>query len=527
MPVSTKSGADSFKSLYADWSLGSGTNWDQGLYAVAKAEPHYDAVVVLTDGNPTYWNNPRQGDGSHTHFADVEGGIFAANAVKTKGSRVVALGVGRGVEGVSGLNLRAISGPEAFNGNNPLTADYYQTADFAGASQALTELALSNCAGTLSVVKQIVPEDNTGEDITGSTPAGQGWKFTATTTTPGIGGLPDTQGTTADGTGAVSFQPTYPAGTNAADIAVAEEQRPGYDLVTQGGQNAVCTNLDTGAPVQVTNTGTDGIPGFSVDVPQLSAISCVMYNRPQRDEEAEIRVEKQWLIDGKTYTHDNRPDGYDADLTLTGPDNTTPTLQEWGEDRDGYTLGDATTIAETVTVPTDCTVDSSRIVSANGNTANEPLPYPAQLTQTENSFTVRNTVSCKDADMSRLTLVKRVVNQHGGSAEPGDWTLSADGPQNLSGSSGSDAVTDVSVPPGTYTLGESNGPEGYRPTGWDCVNSQDDDLTVTDDHVRLAPGEKVTCTLTNKERDTSPSPSPHPTGGYGYGSDDGYGNSGR
>lgn len=175
MPVSTQSGADAFKNLYADWTLGSGTNWDQGLYAVAKAEPRYDAVVVLTDGNPTYWNNPRQGDGSHTHFADAEGGIFSANAVKAKGSRVVAVGVGRGVEGVSGLNLRALSGPEAFDGTNPLTADYYQTADLAGAGAALTELALSNCAGTLSVVKQIVPEDTTGEDITGATPAGEGW----------------------------------------------------------------------------------------------------------------------------------------------------------------------------------------------------------------------------------------------------------------------------------------------------------------------------------------------------------------
>ncbi|MGW6486245.1 hypothetical protein [Streptomyces sp. NPDC055056] len=530
MPVSTKSGADAFKSLYADWSLGSGTNWDQGLYAVAKAEPHYDAVVVLTDGNPTYWNNPRRGDGSNTHFADVEGGIFAANAVKAKDSRVVAVGVGRGVEGVSGLNLRAISGPEVFDGTNPLTADYYQTADFAGAAQALNQLALSNCAGTLSVVKQIVPEDNTGEDITGSTPAGQGWKFTATTATPGIGGLPDTQGTTADGTGAVSFQPIYPAGTNSADIAVTEEQRPGYDLVTQGGQNAVCTNLDTGAPVQVTNTGTDGTPGFGVDVPQLSAISCIMYNRPQQAEEAGIRVEKQWLIDGKTYTHDSRPAGYDADLTLTGPDNTAPTAQEWGEDRDGYTLGDTATIAETVTIPADCTVDSSRVVSANGSTADEPLPYLAQLTQTENSFTVRNTVSCKDGDTSRLTLVKRVINEHGGSAEPGDWTLSADGPQDLSGTSGSEAVTDVAVLPGTYTLAESDGPDGYRPLGWDCMDSQGDDLPVTDDRVTITPGEKVTCTVTNKERDTSPSPSPspHPSGGYGYGrDDDGYGNSGR
>ncbi|QWQ44751.1 VWA domain-containing protein [Streptomyces sp. YPW6] len=530
MPVSTQSGADAFKDLYADWALGSGTNWDQGLYAVANADPRYDAVVVLTDGNPTYWNNPRQGDGSHTHFADVEGGIFAANAVKAKGSRVVAVGVGRGVEGVSGLNLRAISGPEAFDGSNPLTADHYQTADFAGAGQALTELALSNCAGTLSVVKQIVPEDNTGEDVTGSTPAGEGWEFTATTTTPGIGGLPDTQETTADRTGAVSFNPTYPAGTDSADIAVTEDQRPGYDLITQGGLNAVCTDLDTGEPVQVTNTGTTGNPGFGVDVPRLSAVSCTMYNRPQQDEEAEITVEKEWLIDGVPYEHDDRPDGYEANLTLTGPGADGPTSQEWGADRDGYTLGDTTTIAETVTVPNACTLDSSRIVSANGSPADEPLPYEAQLTETENTFTVRNTVSCLDEDESRLTLVKRVINQHGGTAQPGDWTLSADGPENLSGTSGSAAVTDVTVPSGTYTLGETGGPEGYRPTGWECEDSEGDDVPVTNDQVTLEAGDAVTCTLTNKEHSTppSPTPTPHPTDDYGYGhGDDGYGNRGH
>ncbi|MFI9018679.1 hypothetical protein ACIGZI_32055 [Streptomyces griseus] len=517
MPVSTQSGADAFKDQYADWALGSGTNWDQGLYAVAKAAPRYDAVVVLTDGNPTYWNNPRRGDGSHTHFADVEGGIFAANAVKAEGSRVVAVGVGRGVEGVSGLNLRAISGPEAFDGTNPLTADYYQTADFAGAGQALTDLALSNCAGTLSVVKQIVPEGNTGEDVTGAVPAGEGWEFTATTTTPGIGGLPDTRETPADGTGAVSFEPVYPAGTESAVIDVAENQRPGYDLVTQGGLNAVCTDLDTGAPVQVTNAGTAANPAFDVDVPRLSAISCTMYNRPQEDEEAEITVEKEWRIDGERYFHDDRPDGFEADLTLTGPGTGAATPQEWGEERDGYALGDTATIDETTTVPGTCTLESSRIVSANGTAADETLPYEAQLTEDENTFTVRNTVTCQDEEESRLTLVKRVVNQHGGTAEPGDWTLTADGPEDLSGTSGSEDVTDVTVPSGTYTLGESDGPDGYRAEGWSCTGSGGENVPVIDDRVTLAAGDDITCTLTNKERGGAPSPSPHPTGDYGYG----------
>ncbi|MFF2329906.1 MULTISPECIES: hypothetical protein [unclassified Streptomyces] len=504
MPVSTQAGADAFKNLYADWTLGSGTNWDQGLYAVAKAEPHYDAVVVLTDGNPTYWNNPRSGDGSHTHFADVEGGIFAANAVKAKGSRVIAVGVGRGVEGVSGLNLRAISGTEAFDGTNPTTADYYQTEDFEGAGEALTNIALDHCAGTLSVVKQIVPAGNTGEDVTGSTPADAGWEFTATTTTPGVGGLPDTQETTSDGTGAVVFEPTYPSGTESADVDVAETQQTGYSVVTQEGQNAVCTNLDDDTPVTVTNTGTAEAPGFTVDVPQLSAISCTIYNRPRQT--AEVTVDKEWSIDGKTYTHADRPAGFDAALTLTGPGAGEATTQEWGVAREGYTVGDTTTIAETTDIPDTCTLRSSRVTAANGVSVDAALPYPAELDRPANVFTVRNTVTCE----AQLTLVKHVVNEHGGTAEPQDWTLTATGPADLSGTSGAAEVTNVKVPSGTYTLGESGGPENYEALGWACTGSGGS-VPVDDDRVTLAAGAAVTCTLTNKDRGASPSPHPSHT----------------
>ncbi|MET8717483.1 hypothetical protein ABZV52_30420 [Streptomyces sp. NPDC004735] len=79
------------------------------------------------------------------------------------------------------------------------------------------------------------------------------------------------------------------------------------------------------------------------------------------------------------------------------------------------------------------------------------------------------------------------------------------------------------APPGAYTLGETGGPEGYRPTGWEC-----EDAPVTNDQVTLAAGDAITCTLTNKERSTPPPPTPTPTDDYGYGhGDDGYGNSGH
>ncbi|MGF3217843.1 hypothetical protein [Streptomyces albidoflavus] len=507
--VSTQAGADAFKSLYADWDLGSGTNWDQGLYAVAKAPTRYDLTVVLTDGNPTRFSKPIEGDGSRTHFADTEGGIFAANAVKAEGTRVVAVGVGRGVEGVSGLNLRAISGPEAFTGDNPETADYYQTTDFTAAGAALNQLALSNCAGTVSVIKQIVPESNAGEDVSGSRNAGPGWEFTASSTEP-LGGLPDTRATDDDGTGGVTFEPEFPPTTGEAPVTVEETQQPNHTLVTQGGANAVCVNLDDGASVPVTNSGPTG---FTVDLARQGGVSCTVYNRPDpsQDELADLTVDKRWTIDGTTYDEGDQPDGYEATLTLTGPDGAAATPQPWGTPRTGYAPGDTATVDEETTVPDRCELTDSQVTEANGDPATGDLPFRATLDREHTRLTVTNTVTCdEEEDSARLRLVKKVVNRHGGTATPSDWQLTATGPDQLGGPGG--AVGEVA--PGTYQLAESDGPEGYDASGWSCVG-ENGPIPVTDeDEVTLAAGQRATCTVTNTDREgpgPSPSPTPNPT----------------
>ena len=91
-----------------------------------------------------------------------------------------------------------------------------------------------------------------------------------------------------------------------------------------------------------------------------------------------------------------------------------------------------------------------------------------------------------------LTLVKVVDNGTGaGSALPGDWTLSADGPTPITGETGTAPVTSAGVDAGTYTLSEE-GPDGYTASSWICVGA---DSTATS--VELAPGESATCTITN------------------------------
>ena len=96
---------------------------------------------------------------------------------------------------------------------------------------------------------------------------------------------------------------------------------------------------------------------------------------------------------------------------------------------------------------------------------------------------------------AHLTLVKRVINNDGGSAIARDWVLQAAGPTPLDGRSGSDAVTSVSVRHGVYTLQESNGPGRYRSRGWQCSGG-----TMTGPHeVQIADGDTVVCTVTNDD----------------------------
>ena len=82
--VSTTAQADTFKSRYAAWSAGGFTNWDRGLGAADAANSpinNFDLAVVITDGNPTAYNQPAQGLGNN-RFRETENGIFSANGLK-------------------------------------------------------------------------------------------------------------------------------------------------------------------------------------------------------------------------------------------------------------------------------------------------------------------------------------------------------------------------------------------------------------------------------------------------------------
>jgi hypothetical protein len=124
------------------------------------------------------------------------------------------------------------------------------------------------------------------------------------------------------------------------------------------------------------------------------------------------------------------------------------------------------------------------------------------------------------AQPAKLTLLKTVTNGFGGTAVPGDWTLTATPPTPgtpLSGPTGDPAVTGAQITPGVgYTLTEA-GPTGYAASGPTCV------LTGTTTPVPLegniltaAIGEDVTCTFVNVQVSPPPTtgpPTPPPTPG--------------
>ena len=188
-----------------------------------------------------------------------------------------------------------------------------------------------------------------------------------------------------------------------------------------------------------------------------------------------VVVDKTWVIDGQEYQNGEQPDGFATSLELTGQ-NAAEFGTEYSTTSDNarYQAGQVITVGETeVQLPEGCTY------VASGDLGQHTLAVG------KNSYTVTNTVTC-----TQLTLVKHVV----GDAAADSWTLTATGPSQLSGTSGSEAVTKAPVAPGTYTLAESDGVAGYQLTGIDCG----EDHVVSDSHeLTIVAGDKVTCTLTN------------------------------
>jgi hypothetical protein len=104
------------------------------------------------------------------------------------------------------------------------------------------------------------------------------------------------------------------------------------------------------------------------------------------------------------------------------------------------------------------------------------------------------TITNDDTDSTSLTLVKKVINNNGGTASPSSWALTASGPTGFSGK-GPTVSSGEGFVAGSYDLSEGGGPTTYTASAWVC----DGGTQVDADTISLALGEIATCTVTNDD----------------------------
>jgi len=549
LPVASSADAARVKSLYAGWTTipTNYTNWDAGLQRVATldADQHIDLAVVITDGNPTVYGTTGSvpTNSGFTRFREMENSVASANAVKALNTRVIAVGVGDGLDAGSARNLRSISGPTRYEAGGDIDAsDYLQESDYGAAGDALRSLVVGACAPSISVVKQVIPHGGSLADA--YTPASS-WEFSAeaSATTPEAHvNTPSPQQTDVH-TGGTNFDVTVPSDGSPGTFDLTETPQPDYTLqpvnstgtaADPGGQNAFCVDkTHDDAPVPVINTGP---AGFSVDLVNDSAVSCTVYNQAPDFTQARVVVHKKWAVTtgGRTATYDqyDQPGGLDSSLQLGGPEPAGLSPQSWNDERAGYRGGDEVTpgappgesvdVAEDVTLtPPGCTLTGATmtgtgITGSRNLGTTDPRTTVGPISDGLNEWTITNAVTCR----SELTLVKEV--RPSGAVSPNAWRLRAIGSGTaLVGPSGTSGITADVTPDSSYQLAESHedDPELLnfaqidrrpRPIQWeqstgsaDCEqidangNGAYGNQQGNDGSVEVGLGEHLTCIFTN------------------------------
>ncbi|GIH18484.1 VWA domain-containing protein [Rugosimonospora africana] len=338
-------------------TAGGSVNWDSGLWQIAASTVHYDAVIMLTGGNPTVFGPDAEGTGNSTRFLDVENAIYSANALKAKGTAVRVIGLGTAFRDAED-NLAVVGGATLAGS----VVSYRQL------GTALRDLARNACRNTVNVVKKLIPY---GGDIDDAIP-GAGFTFRERT-----GNLLPESATTDAASGVATFTVPRNQPPEPVRAKLTENARLGYELVPVDGRNATCRRSD-GTRIPATNVGDDG---FRTTTIPDDLISCTVYDRPTTPIGlAQVRVDKHWIVNGVRYTQDNAPPEFQSTLSLTNQFQPV-----FGQTYSGYTTQDTVTIGETVAtgmLPPGCT---SRLADLLGG---------HQLSAGLNVFAVTNVVTC-------------------------------------------------------------------------------------------------------------------------------------
>ncbi len=226
------------------------TNWQDAL---AKAQSVFpgnasapNLIILATDFNPYFTGNPGVLTTDAAALADA---VVAADAAKTAGTRVVALGIG---DEIALANLQAISGVSVNTGaTSDVLTSVFQTletdpqqllADVSAYAGALLPTASGACPTTITINK-VIDQDGNVATTADQTP-GANWQFTLGTAQY----LTDTAGTT----GPITVQPgTYP---------ITETAQTGFQPIS-----SQCTGDQVASAVTIANG---------------QNLTCIFYNQP-------------------------------------------------------------------------------------------------------------------------------------------------------------------------------------------------------------------------------------------------------
>ena len=481
-PVSNPTEATALKTAIDSMVQSGGyTNWDAGLYQIAQSAQSFDAVMFLTDGDPTRYGNG--GSGSSVTIRNIEEAVHSANAVKAKGTRIV--GVGIGVPSGSEKNLIAVTGPTE-------GSDYFKTT-FDGLNAKLKEIIAQQCGGKVIVQKQI------GTTLPGASGADtNGWSFEAGITSPSggnAGSVTPTSGSTGvlnNTNGGLEF--TFKGGTWPKTVTIKESSvSANYDFVT-----AQC--LRNGQSIgSLGGTRTMTITGLAA----TDTVSCTFLNK---EETGTLKIDKSFVKAGWTGNMDFTIN-YACTADNRAPKNGVVTITNSGTQSVQVPAGYSCVVTE----PTRPGAPEGWTWSGDPAIAGSPAVIVNGQTKT---VTVTNTLQ---ANTGSLRLLKDVV---GGPADfTGPFTIGyscGTGFADTRSVSEGSPVTITGIPAGRVCQitedSQGTAPTGYSwvgktlPTDKTIVAGQTVDATVTNTLSRDTGKLRVTKTLSNPDGATVTAP---------------------
>ena len=486
-----------------------GTNWESALWFANQpvSELQNGLVVFITDGDPTRVGTTTSTGATET--AATNAAIPRANALKTLGNRVLAVGVGSAIDNDSRENLKKVSGQKLVNSIAPGQTindfDVLISDTFSGLEASLKSVASALCGGAITIQKL------TDEGPNGSYVPAAGWNISAkvigaenpddfTWIQPfndedeQVGPLPtapEPNNVNDPPKGTVQFQYRPKASWNTKNpkptIRITETLDPNFDPRTNFGYRCEFPGSQRNA-VQGDLTVDGGQAYFDVtNVTADQRLSCQIYNKHKR---TTLRILKTVSGSGGITTADQWI------MTATGPGNA-PGYSEPGNNQ----------LFKPVWANTEYTLDEiapdgeadnytrGQWSCDKGTLVGDKITIPAGTTE----------VTCAITN-TRQTGTLKVVKDLNPNDDPGLFNLQIDGVTKAANVGDGGTTGDQVVNTGSHTVGETAGTDtdlGDYTKSIVCKANDGTGQTVAEGQgpgpleVTVTDGSDIVCVITN------------------------------